>query len=169
MLHGLAHDDCMKACHAFQRLYEHNHPYAHYVDQHDAWLGSNEQPTNHWSFSDISSPGVEGALWPHMYPTADYCDMPIDTLEEPSDDESDDEDGNNCNTLSSNATFAVKLCSPILDSSSWYDLAAFVYGRWLFRTIYGATCYDKKKQVTPCMLDCVGRQCRLGMLTNCDT
>lgn len=104
--------------------------------EHEIWLrrfqcGTAPRESRFWPKHDLMKPGVECALWPHLYFRDNWADLPTD-------DEaaSDDDDLNQ--RWSSKRAFAMKVLSPVLDYSLDFSLATFVYDRWFLRTFTGA-------------------------------
>ena len=127
---------------AFRWLLRNNAAYLSFAGRHEAWIRAGAvEATRRWRFVDIATPAVECALWPHLYPTeafADSRDSDESQQEQHMEDGDDSDEVDMTSHFSTKASFAAKLRSPVLDYAAWYDLAAFVYDRWLFKSVTGA-------------------------------
>ena len=77
---------------------------------------------------------VECCLWPHLYPTRQWCETNFD---------------GGHSRLSSKIAFVVKVNSQIADYTLSHKLLHFHYDLWLFKTVSGAISCGRQRQCSP--------------------
>ena len=77
---------------------------------------------------------VECCLWPHLYPTRNWCETGLE---------------GQSSRLSTKISFLHKVQSTILDYGTDYDLLHFHYDLWLFKTVSGALTSCRFRMCSP--------------------
>lgn len=115
----------------FQYLMASEHSsYKHFVE-----LRCKSMPQKHFNVYDFTmNTGVECCLWPHLYPTSDFCDTTVIKKS---------------GKASSKIAFMTKVFSQVLDYGTNFELLQFHYDFWLFRTVSGAITTAQRFHSTP--------------------
>lgn len=97
------------------------------------------------SFAALLQPFVETALWPHLYPSKEFCESAMYASE----DWRPFATGGACANAShesAKAQFTAKLTSGVADYAASYELLQFQFDRYVLRTIVGSQKTSTKAQ-----------------------
>jgi hypothetical protein len=130
------------ATNAYEWLLSNGHsPYGAWIRKHQNFLESNNADDScRLPFDTILEPYIEGALWPHLYPTKQICESSIAAT---ADWEPFQRKGrkkvSNSSHESMKAHYIAKLTCNVADYAGQYDLLQFQFDRHIFRTIIGSS------------------------------
>ena len=105
--------------------------YREFVEKRDE-LTNSQKKFN--VYDPAESRFVECCLWPHLYPTRNWCETGLE---------------GQSSRLSTKISFLHKVQSTILDYGTDYDLLHFHYDLWLFKTVSGALTSCRFRMCSP--------------------
>jgi hypothetical protein len=114
--------------------------YGAWIAKHHSFLTSKKpEESFRLLFDTVLEPYIEGALWPHLYPTKELCESKILA---PEDWEPLRKKGRkkiaNASHESMKAQYVAKLTCDLAAYASHYDLLQFQFDRHIFRTVLGS-------------------------------